>query len=103
MFEVKIDRSSQQCTGMDGLLVYTQENSTLTSRKRRIFEAAWLLARSWRVRGYELAVRYIDIDYMGDCDFQHLRAAKRDPVREAMSLQEHWGATDEGRSSNCQG
>jgi hypothetical protein len=61
------------------------------------------LVRGWRIRGFELVVRYISIDHMGDSAFLYVRSIKRDPVREAMSLQDNWGAGAERKSSNDQG
>lgn len=82
--------------------IYTQEIASSINRMRRIFEPAWLLVRGWRIRGFELVVRYISIDHMDDSAFLYLRSTKRDPVREAMSLPVNWGAGAERRGSNDQ-
>ena len=92
--------------GLKGLLVppdiYTQEISSSITRMRRIFEPAGLLVRAWRIRGFELVLRYMSIDHMGDSAFLYVRSIIRDPVREAMSLQDNWEAGAERKSSNDQ-
>jgi hypothetical protein len=83
--------------------IYTQEMASSINRMRRIFEPAGLLLRGWRIRAFELLVRYMSIDHMDDSAFLYARSFKRDPVREAMSLPVNWGAGAERRSSNVQG
>ncbi len=83
--------------------IYTQEIASSIKRMRRILELAGLLVRGWRIRGFELAVRFVSIDHMDDSTFLYVRSIKRDPVREAMSLPVNWGAGAERRSSNDQG
>jgi hypothetical protein len=81
---------------------YTQEIASSINRMRRIFEPAGLLVRGWRIRGFELVVRFVSIDHMDDSAFLYVRSIKRDPVREAMSLPVNWGSGAERRSSNDQ-
>ena len=81
---------------------HTQANSSSINRMWRIFEPAGLLVRGWRIRGFELVVRFMSIDHMDDSAFLYVRSIKRDPVREAMSLPVNWGAGAGRRSSNDQ-
>jgi hypothetical protein len=91
----------------EGLLVppdiYTQEIASSINRMRRIFEPAGLLVRGWRIRGFELALRFMSIDHMDDSAFLYVRSIRRDPVREAMSLPVNWESGVKRGSSNDQG
>ena len=75
------------------------DHSTPLGRRMRAFEAA----RSAVCRGFELLGGYLGIDQSGDgVRGAERRYTKRDPVREAMSVQNNWtnGAdsqTPEGR------
>jgi hypothetical protein len=65
----------------------------------RLFEATQVFIG----RGRQLLLRYLNIDQMGDgATCADRGCSERDPVREAMSLQNNWTKGAESQTQNRQ-